>query len=216
MQMPPPRQTRRRHGAREEGKGRLQSLDKRGPFPRRAGEGAAPSPSPSPPRPAERAEQQAHRSSAQLLLATTASQEKRGGADPCPPERRMAEAASAYWKRRWPAAPRPASPEKRSHGGDNPQPGSGRLDPRNSTADSKKPTTARSKQLDLHLRPPTPPHRRSQPAAPARATAGWVSSLCISLGYCSAWGGEEGENPYIADTSRWSSSRLTLSQPASS
>jgi hypothetical protein len=151
--------------SRQTREGRLPDEQERGlrqaPLPRRHGQPrgqsnkptAPPCNSSSPPRPARR---------------STAEQ------DPYPLGRRMAEAALAYWKRRWSAAPRLASPEKRNHGGDNPKPGSSRSDPGNSTADGKKPTTARSKQLNLYLRPPAPPHRHSQPAAPARVMAGWA------------------------------------------
>jgi hypothetical protein len=65
---------------------------------------------------------------------------------------------------------------KLSHGGSNPKPGSGRRDPRSSTAAAR--SLYSTKQgTNLQLRLPAPPHRRSPSASPARATAVWAGSL---------------------------------------
>jgi hypothetical protein len=100
----------------------------------------------------------------------------------------MAKAASAYWKRRQSTAPRLASPEKRSHGGVNPKPGSGWTDPRNSTL------TAEAHYCTKQTTRPTSTAAGTSPppTAPTRATAGWAGSLCLSLSYCSARGAQCG------------------------
>jgi hypothetical protein len=73
---------------------------------------------------------------------------------------------------------------KHIHGCSNPKLGSCRSDPRSST------TAARSlystkQRTNLQLRSPAPPHRRSPPTSPARATAVWAGSTFLPLSYCS-------------------------------
>jgi hypothetical protein len=128
------------------------------------------------------AKTRANHSATQLLLATTAVQEKCGGA--ALQQHGEANDAIGLLKRRRSTAPRLASPVKHGHGGGHPRLRSGRSDPRSPPLPGIKPASTLGKDRKPRRQLPAPPHRRSRPASPARATAVWAGSLGTSPSYC--------------------------------